>query len=64
MSEKLLTLQETARRLALPKRTFYEKRAGLIAAGLQEVKIGSRPKYRESSLDKLITKTAEEGGSL
>ena len=64
MKEQLLTPKQAAAKLAVNVRTFYRYRARLIAKGLQQVKFGQYPKYRESSLDKLIKQAAETGEEL
>jgi predicted DNA-binding transcriptional regulator YafY len=62
--EKLLSAKEIARRLAISTRTFSRYKARLMALGLQAVKFGQHPKYRESSLDAVIKRLAELGGRL
>ncbi len=64
MAEKLLSKLETASRLSMTIRTFDRYKPKLIARGLQPVKIGGYLKYRESSLDKIISKTAETGEAI
>lgn len=64
MAELLLSLNEAARRLGISRRQFYRLRARLIARGLQEIRVGQMPKYREQSLDRVIQRTAENGGAL
>lgn len=59
--EKLLSAKEIAKRLAMSPRTFSRHKAKLMALGLQAVRIGQYPKYRESSLDKLIERLADNG---
>lgn len=62
MAEKLLSRRETAKRLSMSPRTFTRHKAKLMAFGLQAVQIGQYPKFRESSLDRLIQRLAETGG--
>lgn len=62
MAERLLSRRETAQRLNMSPRTFTRHRAKLLAFGLQMVQIGQYPKFRESSLDRLIQRLAENGG--
>jgi hypothetical protein len=62
MAEKLLSRRETAQRLSMSCRTFTRHRARLMALGLQAVQIGQYPKFRESSLDRIIQRLAENGG--
>jgi predicted DNA-binding transcriptional regulator AlpA len=64
MNERLLQLNETANRLGISRRQFYRLRPRLIARGLQEIRIGHQRKYRESSLDDIIRRAAENGQSL
>jgi predicted DNA-binding transcriptional regulator AlpA len=64
MPERLLNLNETAKRLGISRRQFYKLRPRLIAKGLQEVRVGHRRGYREASLDVLIRKAAETGTGL
>ena len=59
MTERLLTLNETARRLSLAKQTFYDHLPKFQANGLQKVKVGRCIRFREASLDRLIKKAAE-----
>jgi len=61
MPERLLQLNETARRLGISRRQFYRLRPRLIAKGLQQVTVGKFRKYREASLDKLIVEASETG---
>lgn len=62
MAETLLSRKEVSLRLNISTRTFARKKAKLIAFGLQAVQIGQYPKFRESSLDRLIQRLAENGG--
>lgn len=62
MAERLLTRKEAAQRLSMSPRSFSRHRAKLMAAGLQAVQIGQYPKFRESSLDRLIQRMADNGG--
>ena len=62
MAERLLTRKEAANRLSMSSRSFSRHKAKLMALGLQAVQIGQYPKFRESSLDKLIQRIAENGG--
>ena len=62
MAERLLSRKEAADRLSMSTRSFSRHRAKLMALGLQAVQIGQYPKFRESSLDKLIEQLAENGG--
>lgn len=64
MSERLLQLGETAKRLGISRRQFYRLRPRLIARGLQEVRVGKLPKYREVSVDDIIRTAAETGRAL
>lgn len=64
MPEKLLTRKQVAERLGISPMTFSRHRARLIAKGLQQVDFGQYPKYRESSLYKLIKNAAETGERL
>ena len=61
MTEKLLTRKEVARRLGMSYRTFSRHKAKLIAMGLMQIRISKHQKFRESSLNKLITKISREG---
>jgi hypothetical protein len=40
--------------------TFYRHLPRLRAKGLQLVRLGKRPMFREASLDKIIKKAADE----
>jgi len=62
MTERLICRKEVSQRLSISTRTFARRKAKLMALGLQTVQIGQYPKFRESSLDKLIQKLAEDGG--
>lgn len=62
MAEKLISRKEVSDRLNISTRTFARRKAKLIALGLQVVQIGQYAKFRESSLDKLIQRMAENGG--
>ena len=64
MSEKLLSRYQVAYQLSISPRTFTRYKAKLIALGLQVVQIGQYPKFRESSLNKVIQRLAETGGQL
>ncbi|KKK79786.1 hypothetical protein LCGC14_2829990 [marine sediment metagenome] len=64
MAEQLLTIDTISKRPGISRRTFYRIRARLIAKGLQEVCIGQIRRYREASLDRIIQRLAETGGSL
>ncbi|HEG44629.1 MAG TPA: DNA-binding protein [Phycisphaerales bacterium] len=64
MAEKLLTIDTIAKRLGVSRRTFYRLRARLMARGLQEVCVGKLRRYREASLDRVIQRLAETGGSI
>ncbi len=64
MAEQLLTTKQVAAKLAVNVRTFYRHRARLVAKGLQPVGFAKHPKYRESSLDRLIKQAAETGERL
>ncbi len=61
MGERLLSLDEASERLAISRRQFYRLRARLIDRGLQEIRVGHRRKYRETSLDQLIGRAAANG---
>jgi hypothetical protein len=63
MSERLLSITETAQRLDMSTRSFARHKAKLVAMGLQTVKIGQYAKFRESSLDRVIQRLAENGES-
>jgi hypothetical protein len=62
MAENLLSRKEAAKRLNMNPRTFSRHKARLMALGLQAVQIGQYPKFRESSLDRIIQRLAENGG--
>ena len=62
MSERLLSRLETAQRLNMSTRSLSRHKARLMALGLQAVQIGQYPKFRESSLDRLIQRMADNGG--
>lgn len=62
MAERLLSREEVARRLDMNPRTFTRHKAKLMALGLQAVQLGQYPKFRESSLDRVIQRLAESGG--
>jgi hypothetical protein len=64
MVEKLISRKEASARLSISTRTFARRKAKLMALGLQAVQIGQYPKFRESSLDKLIQRLAENGGQV
>jgi len=64
MSEQLLTLEETVKRLGVSRMTFYRHLPRLRARGLQLVRFGKRPMFREASLDRIIKKAAEEESAL
>ena len=59
MSERLLTISETARRLGMSRTHLYRVMPQLYARGLQRVAIGGRTRVREVSLDLLIKESAE-----
>ena len=59
MAEKLLSAKEASKRFGISLRSFYRYRAKLIASGLQSVQAGRRLTYRESSIDKIIRRSAE-----
>jgi len=60
-SEKLLTVQEVAKRLGINTTSFYKYKAKFQAYGLQPVFIGKSARYRESSVDLCIKNMAEKG---
>jgi predicted DNA-binding protein (UPF0251 family) len=64
MSEQLLTVEQTAGRLGVSRRTFYNRLPNLRAKGLQVVKFGKRSMFREKSLNNLICRAAETENSL
>ncbi len=64
MAEQLMTPMDVARKLRISRATFYRFRGKLIAAGLKMIVVGEYKKYLESSLDRLIQKSAEEGRPL
>lgn len=64
MSERLITKKEVVSRMAICMRTFEKRKPKLIALGLQEVPIGNKRRYRESSLDALIRHVSESGLAL
>jgi len=59
VSECLLTISETARRLGMSRTHLYRIMPQLCADGLQRVAVGSRTRFREASLDRLIRESAE-----
>ena len=59
MPEQLLTINETAKRLGVSKSTLRRKLSRLRANGLQLVRLGKRPMFREASLDRIIKRAAE-----
>ena len=61
MAEKLLTKYQTAERLGMAGRTFNHHRPKLIAAGLQVVYLGKKPRFVERSVDALIARAAKRG---
>jgi hypothetical protein len=60
MAERLISRKEAAERLSMSCRSFCRHKAKLTALGLQVVQVGQYPKYRESSLDRLIQRLAEK----
>ena len=60
MSEKLLGIAEVARRLDISKRQVYRLLPRLIARGLQPVQLGRLRKFRQVSLDRMISQAAEK----
>ncbi len=62
MSERLLTIDDVARRLGVVSKTVRRRLFELRSAGLQQVQIGSNSRlvrFRESSLDRMIKRAAE-----
>jgi len=59
MPEQLLSRDEAASRMGVCRPTFYKVLPRLKALGLQEIKIGRRRLFRESTLDKAIVRLAE-----
>ena len=61
MPEVLLTITESAKRLGISRQQLYRLLPELKKQGLQTVEIvkGGRKKVRESSLNKIIKKSAE-----
>ncbi len=57
--ERLLSIDEVARRLDISKGQYFKHRLDFTALGLQEVKKGTSVSVRESSLDQLIRKAVE-----
>jgi hypothetical protein len=69
MSELLLTRQDLCRRLQIGDRTLMRLLPGLVADGLQEVRLGGRGqrpimRYRAASLDYAIERSARRGEML
>lgn len=62
--ERLLSRYQAAVRLGIKPSAFSGIKAGLIAKGLQEVRIGKSKRYREASIDRMIVTAAEKGMDL
>jgi predicted DNA-binding transcriptional regulator AlpA len=60
MAEKLLTPIEVSRKLGISKAKFYRLRARLTARGMKKITVGGSPKYLESSIDRMIIRSAEK----
>jgi excisionase family DNA binding protein len=65
MAERLLDIDEVARRLSVVRLTVLRHLDKLKAKGLQQVRFGKRSiRFREASLDRLIKNAAEREESL
>lgn len=61
MSERLLTIDELARRLGVVRRTVEKNMAAMIAKGLKRVPLGKRlVRFTESSFEQLIARAVEQ----
>lgn len=62
MSDCLLTPNDVQRLLSISRRTFFRKKARLIAYGLREVRISDRlVRYQPSSVEKVMEKIINKG---
>ncbi len=59
MAEKLLKPIEVSRKLGISRAKFYTLRAKLTARGMKKVIVGGSTKYLESSIDRMIIRSAE-----
>lgn len=61
MSDRLLTIDEVARRLNIARRTAYDNLSAMIAKGLKRVQVSKRlVRYTESSFEQLIARAIEQ----
>jgi hypothetical protein len=59
MGEQLLTPTDVAKKLRISRAKFYQIRVRLMARGMKKVMVDSCTKYLESSIDRMILKSAE-----
>ena len=59
MAEQLLTPTDVTKKLRISRSKFYNLRARLIARGMKKVIVGGNTKYLESSIDRMIIRSAE-----
>ena len=65
MSERLLSIDEVARRLSVVPKTVRRNLTKLKANGLQQVPLGTKSiRFRESSLNRIIKRAAEREENL
>ena len=60
MPERLLTPEQVAEQLGIPRSQFYRLKPALIAKGMRTVVVGRRRKFIESSLDRVIQTASEK----
>lgn len=64
MSEEYLTLEETAERLKISKRSLDRRMTSLKRHGLKVVKLGHFPRVIASTIDKAMLRAATRENSL